>query len=136
EIILRQPGSASEIARNSFCWIGSSYKPLESDVILDAVMASVSDTGEWSHRGGLTIKALLTACQNFIIFDKNLEVFRFAHLSVVEYLESKQPTSQTHLELAKVCLSMLSAQNVSERYRLPYHQEDWINPHLLLYSAI
>ena len=49
ERILRQKGSAPRLALNAFRWIQSSYEPLCSATLLDAVTAEVSSSGEFSH---------------------------------------------------------------------------------------
>ena len=42
------------------------------------------------ERTPITIEVLLQLCANFVILDTELDVFRFAHLSVREFLEKKE----------------------------------------------
>ncbi|KAF8418102.1 hypothetical protein EV426DRAFT_539987, partial [Tirmania nivea] len=85
--ILMQKGSASRIALNAFRWIQCSKEPLSSQTLLNAVTVKVDSTGEFSQTEPARIKQLLTICRNLIILDEKLNTFRFAHLSVDEYLE-------------------------------------------------
>ncbi|KAF8419355.1 hypothetical protein EV426DRAFT_538792, partial [Tirmania nivea] len=85
--ILIQKGSASRIALNAFRWIQCSKEPLSSQTLLNAVTVKVDSTGEFSQTEPARIKQLLTICRNLIILDEKLNTFRFAHLSVDEYLE-------------------------------------------------
>ncbi|KAI5857243.1 hypothetical protein BZA05DRAFT_332021, partial [Tricharina praecox] len=86
--ILAQDGSAPRLAINAFRWIQSSYEPMGSESLLDAITAEVSSSGEFSH-DTVHASVLLKACHNLIILDEGLNVFRFAHLSVDEYLETQ-----------------------------------------------
>ena len=109
DAVLAQKGSACQIALNAFRWIKCSYEPLRSETLLDAIMAEVSSSGEFSQAHGGTIQAndLLKLCQNLLILDEKLNVFRFAHLSVDEFLENKLPNVDSHTYVAEVCLSLL-----------------------------
>ena len=85
--ILAQNGSAPRLALRAFRWIQCSYEPLCTETLLDAIRVEIGDQGEFSpnHKDAITTNGLLKACQNLLIFDKQLNVFRFAHLSVDEY---------------------------------------------------
>ncbi|KAF8416300.1 hypothetical protein EV426DRAFT_686871, partial [Tirmania nivea] len=85
--ILTQEGRAPKIALNAFRWIQCSKEPLSSETLLDAVMVEVDTAGEFSQTEPARVKQLLTICHNLIILDEKLNTFRFAHLSVDEYLE-------------------------------------------------
>jgi len=136
--ILAQKGSAPRIALKAFQWIQCSKEPLSSQTLLDAVTVEVDSSGAFSQNGPATVKQLLTVCQNLVILDEKLNTFRFAHLSVDEYLEIRLPTHDSHLELSKVCFSLLctySAWNAYDQNIKGYegHYED---RHLLLYSVM
>ena len=89
--ILDQSGSAPRLALAAFRWIQCSYEPLCSETLLDAITVEIGDQGEFSRKpeDTITVNGLLKVCQNLLIFDKQLNVFRFAHLSVDEYFEKK-----------------------------------------------
>lgn len=66
----------------------------------------------------LSPDSLLELCFNFIDIDNESDVFRFAHLSVREYLESKsdyEPNSN-HALAAECCVRLLSLDEVVRRY--------------------
>lgn len=66
----------------------------------------------------LTIESILNLCSNFVVFDTGQDVFRFAHLSVREYLESKSEYTWklANSDAAETCLYTLLVH--SQPYRL------------------
>jgi len=135
--ILAQKGSAPRLALNAFRWIQFSYEPLRTETLLDAVTAEVSGSGEFSHD---TVQAndLLKACQNLVVLDERLNVFRLAHLSVKEYLETKMLEVESHAEISKVCLSLLCTSHAWDYYdtALPTYEASYGDRHLLLYTTV
>ena len=136
--ILDQKGSAPRLALSAFRWIQCSYEPLCSETLLDAIAVEISDQGEFSRKGTITVNGLLKVCQNLLVFDKQLNVFRFAHLSVDEYLETELRNSDSQTEIAKVCLSLLCTPTSWKTYdeTLRTTKGRYWNRHLLLYSAV
>jgi len=55
---------------------------------------------------GITIDHILDLCHNFVLYDEELDVFRFAHLSVREFLEKRPAFDQIPCNLlaAESCL--------------------------------
>jgi len=55
---------------------------------------------------GITIDHILDLCHNFVLYDEELDVFRFAHLSVREFLEKRPAFDQISCNLlaAESCL--------------------------------
>ena len=137
--ILSQKGCASRLALAAFRWIQCSYEPLCSETLLDAITAEISsDQGEFSQKDTITADGLLKICHGFLIFDNRLNVFRFAHLSVDEYLEIGLPKAVSHSEIAKVCLSLLCTPGSWDTYDKTLKTEEgrYRDRHLLLYSAV
>ncbi|KAF2733226.1 hypothetical protein EJ04DRAFT_553481 [Polyplosphaeria fusca] len=73
-------------------------------------------TGCYSELGGIvegvSKELMLNICNNFIVFDPQLDTYRFAHLSVREYLEQRPEygSAATNALAAEVCLwTVLSA---------------------------
>jgi hypothetical protein len=81
---------------------------------------------------------LLKACQNLLIFDKRQNVFRFAHLSVEEYLGNHQLKVDSHTEIAKICLSLVCSSRSWADYDITIgtREGSYHDRHLLLYSAV
>ena len=71
-----QKGSAPRLALGAFRCIRCSYKPLCSETLLDAITVEIDDDGEFSCEEDVIVDILLKICQNFLIFDKRLNVFR------------------------------------------------------------
>ncbi len=92
------------IAEGVFRWLLCSHVPLETDEFLAAVSFCSGEATE------LTKDTLLNLCFNFVVHDDSVNVFRFAHLSVREYLESKDnyEASLNHATAAFSCLSYLT----------------------------
>ena len=140
ERILLQYGSAPRLALGAFRWIQCSYEPLCSETLLDAVKVEIGDQGEFSckDKDTITVDVLLKACQNLLLYDQQLNVFRFAHLSVDEYLETRLRKADSHGEMAQVCLSLLCTPSSWETYDTTYETTEGRHRdrHLLLYSAV
>jgi len=137
--IRKQSRRASQLALNAFRWVQCSYEPLQSETLLDAVTVEVDKSGEFS-RNCATLRAtdLLKACQNLLILDERLNVFRFAHLSVEEYIETQQLGVDSHTEIAKICLSLVCSSRSWTDYDLTLTTREgrYHDRHLLLYSAV
>ena len=137
--ILKQKGSAPRLALNAFRWIQCSYEPLQSETLLDAVMVEIDGSRAFSRKcNALRVTDLLKACQNLLIFDEHLNVFRFAHLSVEEYLETQQPTVDSDTEIAIICLSLVCSSKSWTDYDITLATREgcYRDRHLLLYSAV
>ena len=86
-----------------FKWLLCSQQPLEAKEFLNAVTVDESGNTELSK------EALLDLCFNFVVYDNDLDVFRFAHLSAREFLESKETyeLARNHAVAAQSCLTYL-----------------------------
>jgi hypothetical protein len=138
--ILAQKGSAPQLALNAFRWTQCSYEPLRSETLLDAITIEVIGSEEYSRKDTIKTNDILEACQNLLILDERLNIFRFAHLSVDEYLEIQLPKVNSHTEIAKVCLSLLytpgSWDSGDYDRTLETTEGYYSDRHLLLYSAV
>ncbi|KAK4237901.1 hypothetical protein C8A03DRAFT_34145, partial [Achaetomium macrosporum] len=93
-------------ARRILGWLLCARRKLNSDEFLTAVSIAVPS-------GGLLTKAqVLGLCHNFVIFDQALDTFRFAHLSVREFLEKQvaYASSLINAWAAEACLLTLIGQ--------------------------
>lgn len=65
----------------------------------------------------LSADDLVDLCSSFVVYDAALDVFRFAHLSVREFLETKDDyePDKNHAVIAKLCLKYLSNSSVTQR---------------------
>jgi len=134
--ILTQKRSAPGLALNAFRWIQTSFTPLKSKTLLDAISVSVGE--KFSRVHTINANDLLQICQNLIVWDESLDVFRFAHLSADEYLETRLPKVDSHTAIMNVCLSILSNPSSWDGYdrdlAVTQHYDSQI--HLLLYSTV
>jgi len=137
ERILAQQPEARQRALNTFRWIKFSCEPVRSETLLDAVSVDISTSGEFSHKP-IQPNVLLKACQNLIILDKSLNVFRFAHLSVDEFFEDTVSAERSHAEIAQACLSLICTPKAWEDYdpSCTTREGQYGDRHLLLYSVV
>ncbi|ETS73751.1 hypothetical protein PFICI_14697 [Pestalotiopsis fici W106-1] len=92
------------IATTALQWLLCAKGRLSSEDFITAVSVSETDT---SIR--LSAAQLLDICGNLVVLDTDLNVFRFAHLSVREFLEGKPEYAPklTHATAADICLNTL-----------------------------
>ena len=100
-----------EIVKNAFRFLLCGEKRLSTGGFLKAL--SVLDP----ENPPLSPDSLLDLCFNFLDVDTQLDVFRFAHLSVREYLESKSDYGSTgnHALAAECCVRLLSSDEIVKR---------------------
>ena len=69
----------------------------------------------------LSAEELLDLSCNFLVLDTELDVFRFAHLSVREYLDTRSEYSleSSHALAARLCLRYLCTSNTSGPFLIP-----------------
>lgn len=86
-------------------WLLCSEVPLDTETFLRLTSSSSYQKGV----DELSRDTLLGLCFNFIVHDAELDIFRFAHLSVREYLESvdSYQLDASHAFAAGYCLNLL-----------------------------
>ena len=99
------------IVENAFRFLLCAQEQLSTGGFLKALSVLDPETPPLSP--GL----LLDLCFNFIDVDFQLDVFRFAHLSVREYLEAKSSYERTsnHALAAECCVRLLSSDEIVKR---------------------
>jgi ankyrin repeat protein len=89
------------LAKKALKWLLCAQQPLRSDELLKALSADLDVSNV-----KITVENLLNICCNLVKYDSELDVVRFIHLSVREYLE-KEPEyepSLSHSAIATACL--------------------------------
>lgn len=103
--ILSYQGEAGRsILSNALKWLLCAQRPMRSSEFCTAIAMNLNISP-----GDLTKERVLDLSHNFVVFDDGLDTFRFAHLSVREFLE-KQPEYSLdlcHILAAEVCLFQL-----------------------------
>jgi ankyrin repeat protein len=108
--IQNQEGSLPEIANRAFQWVMCSCEPLSPSTLIAAVCQDPEDDGP--QPVDIDIDIVLDACHNLLSLDSELNVCRFAHLSVQEYFEQHRwSTSLANGLVGKVCLLLLNHPN-------------------------
>ena len=102
------------IVESAFRFLLCAQERLNTSGLLEALSALDPETPP------LSPDLLLALCFNFIDVDYQLDVFRFAHLSVREYIESKSNYEWTsnHALAAECCVRFLSSGEVVKRYEV------------------
>lgn len=105
-----------QYTRHTLAWLLSARKKLSSAELLAAVSIAVPS------RRQLTINQILDLCCNLVVLDSELDTFRFAHLSVREFLEKQGEfaNDRSNALAAESCLlSMIgSANDQASKYLL------------------
>ena len=88
------------IISNTLKWLLCAQRPMNTSDFCTAVVWKSTPAEE------LTKEKVLDLCHNFVILDSSLNIFRFAHLSVREFLEKRAEytASSCHLFAAEICL--------------------------------
>ena len=94
-----------------FSWLLYYRVPLTTSAFVQAISWTLED------QPLLSTKLILDLCFNLVVVDKDLDIFRFAHLSVQEYLQSKEVfhAAFTHSRILLGCLGHLTSRTL----RLP-----------------
>jgi hypothetical protein len=90
------------LAKKALRWLLCAQQALRSDEFLKALSADLNISNMT-----ITVENLLNICCNLVKYDSELDVVRFIHLSVREYLESREPEyekSLSHSAVATTCL--------------------------------
>ncbi|KAH6662692.1 hypothetical protein B0J14DRAFT_685218 [Halenospora varia] len=90
-----------EVTINAFSWLLYAQRTLTSIKFLAAL-----STTPWRQFNQLTKEHILEMCSNMVVFDPTLDTFRFAHLSIREFLEKRPEYTReaTNALAAKTCL--------------------------------
>ena len=96
--------SQGEIGRsiisNALKWLLCAQRPMKTSEFCTGVVWKMVPAEELSK------EKVLDLCHNFVVLDTSLDVFRFAHLSVREFLEKQAEftANSCHLFAAEICL--------------------------------
>ncbi|MCJ1378529.1 hypothetical protein MMC17_001628 [Xylographa soralifera] len=126
--------SNAEIATRTLKWLLCARRPMKSFELIAAV--SVNSAG---YASALSPSDILSVCCNFVVLDLEQDVFRFAHLSVREYLESRSEYGlfETQSLAFERCLDVYMITPVSnEREELTILQNKILKPYAELYWAV
>ena len=95
------------IAQSALRWLICSQVPLNTETFL----ALASSSAYQRPTVAISRDDLLDLCFNFVVHDTGLNVFRFSHLSVREYLESTEyyQLGSCHAFAAEYCLKILTS---------------------------
>jgi hypothetical protein len=108
-MLVTAPGALEVVVfKNVLNWLLCAQKPLHTNEFLAIVSI---DPGRDFATAPISTDLVLEICNNFVVFDAQLDTFRFAHLSVREFLErlSDHDKSTSNSLIAEICLwSMLS----------------------------
>lgn len=105
KMLARRSSTSIAIIQNSLKWLLSSRIPLKSSDFREAISMNINISLE-----RLSNDHILDLLNNFLVLDRDLDVFRFAHLSVAEYLAESRPEYNDSLckaLAAEICLVKL-----------------------------
>lgn len=118
---------ASTIAETALKLILYARRPLSPEELIEAILFTptartspilIQNPPDVTSLGGhLTLSAVFDICQNLVVLDNRLQVLRFAHFSVQEFLLKQFNSEEEHTGVAEVCLDALV--NHTTRSSLP-----------------
>jgi ankyrin repeat protein len=118
---ITQSGTRSKaVGERVLKWLMATQRPLKIQELRAAV--SVEDDGHYSP---LTTRDILAMTCNLVVEDTELGIFRYAHTSVLEYLEKRPEfdTSQVNVLLLARCMDVLLHSPISEHSQCPGDSE-------------
>ena len=99
--LLKYPGGTGQsVIRSILKWLLCAQRSMKSSEFCTAVGLNTVPMEE------LTKEKVLDLCHNFVVFDDSLDVFRFAHVSVREFLEkdAEYMATSCHILAAETCI--------------------------------
>ena len=120
------------VAERAMKWLLCALRPLQSPEFIAAISADTD--GKCLKLSNIE---LLDMCCNMVVLDVELDIFRFAHLSVREYLEGREGYTEieTHTTALERCIDI----HVSEPRQLSelkLKQDNIFRPYAILYWPI
>lgn len=97
--IFNSEASTQELASRVIKWLWCAQTQLSTKRFINIVKSGPSN---WSRT--ITVSDVLRACCNLVILDSEQDTFRFAHLSVREYLEKSWDVSSCHAWVFEQCI--------------------------------
>lgn len=95
------------LADRAFQWVMCAHTPFTSVELLSAIRLD-SESDIFSLEPEITESQLLHLCNHLLLIDSQRGVWRFSHLSVVEYFEkTRWSLRQAHYHAAVTCLKLL-----------------------------
>jgi hypothetical protein len=126
--IFSQEEQCSDTARAGLMWIMCAQQPLKVNEWIAATCYSAFLSEESS------VDVLLDICHQLVVVDHTLNVVRFCHLSVMEYLQKEYFTPEdAHFMAAESCMSVFEFDNVFEPLS-QYSVEHWTT-HIILCTS-
>ncbi|RFU26523.1 hypothetical protein B7463_g9825, partial [Scytalidium lignicola] len=94
--------NSRRIGRKALTWVFAANSFISTKELI--CLITVDEHGS-SYE--LSVQSILDLTCNLLVLDPNIDTFRFAHLSVREYLEGIFDTDSVHVEIAQKCLEHL-----------------------------
>lgn len=103
--VMSEKGSGPQLAKRALMWVMCSCRPFSPNEL--AAVVSLQTPGFMRYE--LDMDVLFGLCHNLLAYDRQLNVVRFAHLSVREFFEKNHFNMvDIHSIAAEFCLSILT----------------------------
>ena len=138
--IKSQPECNFRLATNALKWMLVSKRPLKPGELVAAAEIDpqrsisvhnspvLSRQAKASQESTLTVEALIQCCEGLLLLDTGLGVVRFSHLSVQEYLETRNEIWNVNVIDAQIFVSESCLWTLQSSLELPlykYAAENW-----------
>lgn len=123
ERVMLENGSGPKLARRALMWVMCSCRPFSPNEL--AAVISLQNSGSGLHQ--LDADVVFRLCHNLLTLDRQLNIVRFAHLSVREFLEKHHFSAvDANSMAAEFCFSILTdrvygVERPEPKLRLPNH---------------
>lgn len=99
--------NSKRLAHLAMMWIMTAGRPLAPEELVSASAVALRLDISAANDEDVDIDLILKLCYNLVVVDSELDVMRFAHLSVQEFLEKRWATGERNYMAAEVCLQVL-----------------------------
>ena len=130
--IKSQPDCNINLAMHALAWILVSQRPLKPGELVAAAELNPSsvpvDSFTPSQESALEVELLIQSCKGLLLLDITLNVVRFSHLSVQEYLETRNEIIReidAQLFVSKCCLWTLQHRHPLSSPLYEYAARNW-----------
>ena len=113
DVLSKKPGDrGAMVFKNVLRWLLCAQRRLRTRDFLAVVSVVPSDKADSDP---ITKEDVLEVCNNFVVVDDQLDTFRFAHLSVREFLEQRLRILEAHRLMAELCLWSVTSEEKEEK---------------------
>jgi len=128
--IKSQPNRNLDLAKSALKWMLVSERPLKPKGLVAAALLNPSippDSPAPLKESALPVELLIQSCAGLLLLDTTLDVVRFSHLSVQEYLETRNDIWDVTITDAQLFVSESCLWTLQSTLELPLYEYAALN---------